>query len=916
MITDPVRVRTLAHDASHYLLIPDAVSTPRSTAEVAAIMREARRDGRTITFRSAGTSLSGQAVTDEILVDTRSHFQRVKVLDDGARVRVQPGVTVGRVNAHLSRHGRRLGPDPASSAACTIGGVVANNSSGMLCGTEQNTYRTLESAVLVLPSGTVLDTSETDAADRLRDREPELFAGLVALRDRIRSNAASVAKLERLFAIKNTMGYGLNAFLDHDDPVPILLHLVVGSEGTLAFVTEATFRTVPTHAYAATALAVFDSLHAANDALPDLVGSGLNAIELLDAASLRVASADPKAPAFMRDLPVADHAALLVEHQCDSAAELPDAVDATRRILGRLRLSATAEFSTEAATRAAYWGVRKGLYAAVAGNRPPGTTALLEDIAVPVPQLASTAAGLESLFDRFGYRDSVIFGHARDGNIHFLINEHFGSAGRLDAYAAFTEAMVDLVLDAGGTLKAEHGTGRIMAPYVRRQYGDELYACMEQVKALCDPHGVLNPDVVLTGDDRLHLRDLKQTPQVEQDVDRCVECGYCEPVCPSRNLTLTPRQRIVARREIEAAQAIGNTALASRMRQAFQYDGVETCAVDGMCGTVCPVGINTGDLVRRLRADAVSAPMAAAGRVAAGTWDAVTGAASMALTVARMMPTTLVTPVTDAARDLVGAEAIPRWTEDLPAGGRRRGRRTDPHADVVFLPSCTATLFGPWNPELRGAPLAFLALCDRAGVRVRVPDTAASLCCGTPWKSKGLRAGWTAMRNRLLPLLWSETDAGRLPVVVDASSCTEGLVEMVRSAPSPYAGLRVEDAIAFVSHRVVGRVRVSERVDSVVLHPTCATTQLGSTPALRAVADAFCDAVHVPTDWGCCAFAGDRGMLHPELTASATRAEAAEVTRIGAIAHASSNRTCEIGMTRATGQEYAHILELFERATR
>ena len=124
-----------AHDASHYLLTPQAVVVPDGAAQVAALLDTARRAGAALTFRSGGTSLSGQAGTAGVLVDTRRHFRDVEVLDDGARVRVQPGVTLRQVNLRLARHGRKLGPDPASESACTVGGVVANNSSGMTCGT-------------------------------------------------------------------------------------------------------------------------------------------------------------------------------------------------------------------------------------------------------------------------------------------------------------------------------------------------------------------------------------------------------------------------------------------------------------------------------------------------------------------------------------------------------------------------------------------------------------------------------------------------------------------------------------------------------------------------------------------------------------------------------------------------------------
>ena len=209
-----------AHDASHFLLTPQVVVTARNAAEVGRLFAVSARHGVPLTLRSGGTSLSGQAVTDGILVDVRKGFRTTQVLDDGARVRTQPGVTVRRLNAELARYGRKIGPDPASESACTIGGVVANNSSGMACGTVENTYRTLDSMVLVLPSGTVVDTGAPDADARLRHDEPEIFTGLLRLRDRVRANPASVAKIRQQFAMKNTMGYGLNALLDFDDAVP------------------------------------------------------------------------------------------------------------------------------------------------------------------------------------------------------------------------------------------------------------------------------------------------------------------------------------------------------------------------------------------------------------------------------------------------------------------------------------------------------------------------------------------------------------------------------------------------------------------------------------------------------------------------------------------------------------------------
>ncbi|HEY5396389.1 MAG TPA: FAD-binding and (Fe-S)-binding domain-containing protein [Trebonia sp.] len=898
-----------AHDASHYRMIPAGVVTVTGTAHLAALMRLSREQGLPVSFRSGGTSLSGQASTEALLLDTRRHFRDIEVLDQGRRVRVQPGATVRQVNARLARHRRRLGPDPASEAACTMGGVIADNSSGMSCGTEFNVYNTIESAVLVLPNGTVLDTGAPDADRQLQEREPGLWAGLAALRDRVRDNPESVETIGRQYAIKNTMGYGLNAFTDYDRPVDILLHLIVGSEGTLAFVAQAVLRTVPVKPHVTTGMLYFGSLRDAAGALPGLVASGPATVELLDAASLRVAQRDPGADETLLALDVRDHAALLVEYREETQEALAARRTEWGEVTGRLPLAQPAALSDDQGRRDALWHIRKGLYAAVAESRPSGTTALLEDVAVPVDRLRPACEGLSALFAAHGYDDSVIFGHAKDGNIHFMLAERFDDPRSRERYAAFTDDMVDLVLGHGGTLKAEHGTGRIMAPYVRRQFGDDLYQVMVDLKRQLDPGMLLNPGVLLHEDPRAPLAHLKVTPTVEDEVDRCVECGYCEPVCPSKDLTITPRQRIVLRRERERARLAGDLGLVRELDRDYGYDGLDTCAADGMCATACPVGINTGELVKRLRAGR-GGPLASAGWTgAARHWGAATRAGALALSTAKALP-----PVaglaTRAARAALGADRVPRYDAGLPAGGTARRPRSAREPVAVYVPSCIGALFGPADASL-GVREAFLALCDRAGVQVTVPDGIDAMCCGTPWTSKGLLRGHRAMAESARPTLLRATDGGRLPVVSDGVSCTEGFLAMARGSE-----LDVVDAVGFAERVLLPRLTVTAKLESVALHPTCSSEHLDVTGPMRRIAEAISDEAVIPDDWGCCAFAGDRGMLHPELTASATRAEAAALAGRSFTAYASVNRTCEIGMTRATGKPYRHLLELLEEATR
>jgi D-lactate dehydrogenase len=901
---------TMANDASHYVLTPQAVVHAGSAEEIVGLMTAAARAGVPLTFRSGGTSLSGQAVTAGVMVDTRRAFLRVQVLDSGRAVRAEPGATIGAVNAALRSFGTKAGPDPASEAACTIGGVIANNSSGMTCGTSANSYRTLQSMRFALPSGTVIDTADHDADAQLARLEPGIHSGLLRLRDRLRADDRARSAIETLFAIKNTMGYGLNSFLDFDTPSEILAHLMVGSEGTLGFIASATLRTIPVLPHAVTGLLVLPDLRSAAHILPALIDSGPAVVELLDTRSLRVAASGSEPFPVLLGPDLGSETALLVEYRAANREDLDELVTEAEARFDWTPPSS--RLTEDPGQRNALWKIRKGLYAAVAASRPKRTTALLEDVAVPVAVLPETCAELETLFAWYGYRDSVIFGHAKDGNIHFMVCERFDDPAGVDRYAAFTEDMVELILDHGGTLKAEHGTGRVMASFVRRQYGDDLYRIMEEIKQLCDPVGILNPDVVLTQDAAAHLRHLKTYAPVESEVDRCVECGFCEPVCPSRYLTLTPRQRIVARRARAAASQAGDDVVVRELDAAYRYAGVQTCAADGMCQTACPVGIDTGDLARRLRAADHGRAAMVIGRATAAHWAGATTAAAALLNVAHAFPAATES-MSRSSRKVLSAEMVPRFTPDLPRGGTRRSATPHrPSPDLVFFPSCTGTLFASAGP--RSTRESFLSLCAKAGIQPMTPDGIPGLCCGMPWTSKGLTSGAEVMTSRLHAMLSSVKADRPLLVVSDASSCTEGLLKATKDL-SPDQ-VKIEDAVEFTAREILPRLHVEPTSEIIAVHRTCSSVRGKTDDALMILANALSPNLFTPPSWGCCAFAGDRGLLHPELHDSATRRQADEIRQSGATIHISCNRTCEIGMTRAVGRPYRHVLEVLDELSR
>jgi D-lactate dehydrogenase len=923
----PVDRVAFAADASVYRLIPQAIVFPRTVGEVQALFRFSHDSGTPLTFRGAGTSLSGQAISDGVLVELARHWRGAEVLDGGLRVRVQPGIIGGQVNALLRSSRAKIGPDPASINACTMGGILANNSSGMCCGVAQNAYHTLESLVFVLPSGTAIDTSRPDAEAEFQAREPALARGLMELKGWIEADAALAAKIRRKYRIKNTTGYSLNAFLDYGTPLAIFRNLLIGSEGTLAFIAEAVLRTVPDFPVKVTGLLLFPDLHRACAAIGPLKGAGAAALELLDRPSLRSVEDQPGVPAGIRGLPEGA-AALLTEFQAAAEAERAGLEEAALAAGGGLALLEPAAFTHRAAEQDALWKVRRGIIPSAGALRARGTSVILEDVAFPVEELADAAVELAGLFRQYDYPDATIFGHAKDGNLHFVLTQAFDTAASVDRYRRFTDAMVRLVVDRHqGSLKAEHGTGRNMAPFVEAEWGPEALAVMRRLKALADPRNLLNPDVILNPDPAAHLAYLKALPPVEEEVDRCIECGWCESKCPSRDLTLSPRQRIVVRREIARLASSGEDPATRRsLEAAFQYMGVDTCAADGLCATACPVSIDTGALIKRLRRQAHSPRAQALALGVARHLDRAEPVVRLGLRCGRALQALLgaraLGALSRAAHRLTG-RALPQWIEGMPLAAKSRLPATEPGpARAVYVPSCISRTMGrlPGEPGDFSLPELVVALAERAGVPVHIPAGVRGTCCGVPFASKGYADAHRHAVNAAIERFWDWSREGTLPVVLDTSPCAHGL-RTCRPYLSPdnqarFDRLTLLDPVAFAHDLLLPGLTVRRKLGPVVLHPVCSVIKMDLAGKLQALAEACAERVIVPREAGCCGFAGDRGFLFPELTAAATRREAAELRGTPCAGHYSSSRTCEVGLARATGQVYRSVLYLLEAATR
>lgn len=493
IITDPLRTLAYGTDASFYRLVPQVVVKARDEHEVSRLLQAAGECQVPVTFRAAGTSLSGQAITDSVLLIAGQNWQEREVLDNGAKIRLQPGVIGRHANNCLAPLGRKIGPDPASINAAMIGGIAANNASGMCCGTSQNSYKTVARMRIVFQDGTILDTGDQASREQFRTKRADIYDGMVALVAEVRENTVLSERIRNKFKIKNTTGYSLNALIDYTDPVDVIAHLMIGSEGTLGFISEITYETVEEHANKASGLILFTSIKDACIATEILKKQPVAAVELMDRAALRSVEMKPGMPDYLKSLPEGA-AALLVETRAGDNDTLQHQVRAIRESLAEIELARPLEFTDRVDEYTRLWNIRKGLFPAVGAVRETGTTVIIEDVAFPIEHLAAATVELQQVMARYHYHNAIIFGHALEGNLHFVFTQDFGTAAEVERYGNFMHEVCTMVVEKyDGSLKAEHGTGRNMAPFVEYEWGHDAYRLMERIKAIFDPGQLLNP---------------------------------------------------------------------------------------------------------------------------------------------------------------------------------------------------------------------------------------------------------------------------------------------------------------------------------------------------------------------------------------------------------------------------------------
>lgn len=921
--TDELYVLAWGTDAGFYRLVPKIIVFPDGEQEVSRLLGIAGKFAVAVTFRAAGTSLSGQSISESVLVVAGKYWEKYRLSgDDGAIITLQPGITGQRVNEILAPYRRVFPPDPASLKSAMVGGIVINNASGMSCGTHANSDKVLVSARIVFADGTILDTGDRESCRAFSRQKPEFIRCIEQLRDAVRGNRPLCERIEYKYSIKNVTGLNLLPFVRHDDPFDIIAHLMVGSEGTLAFLSEVTMRTEADYPFKASAMVYFSDIREACRAVTGMKrlvnkenGWIVKSAELLDSKSL----------ACVNDTTGEGLTAILTETKAHSKEELQDNIRLIEQVLERYETFGPVVFTDIASEYGVYWGIRSGVFPAVGGSRKPGTTSLIEDVAFHINDLPEAVAELQQLLAAYQYDDACIYGHALEGNFHFILNQSFGTDEEVARYEALMNDVAKLVVDKyDGSLKAEHGTGRNMAPFVMYEWGREAYEVMKSVKALFDPQGLLNPGVIFNDDPQCHIQHFKPLPLTNPLIDKCIECGFCEVNCLTCGLTLSSRQRIVIQREISRLQQTGEDPdYLQALQKQYSYAGEQTCAGDGLCSMSCPMHINTGDLTHDIR----GRQWAHDGfgyRVGAFVANHFAGVKWGLRVLLRLADTAHVVLNTKAMNAIAGLAhripGVPLWTPAMPRMLKQPAERdivTEPDSVVmdkrcvVYFPSCINQTMGPArkSPDEMALVNKMISLLHKAGYEVIFPDGMESLCCGTIWESKGMEDIAARKAKELEAALWKASKEGAYPVLCDQSPCLYRMRHTIRKL---YLYEPVEFIVRFLTDRLV-----FEPLDEpVALHITCSMRKMGLDKEIVSLAKRCSHQVIVPDEVGCCGFAGDKGFTHPEVNEYALRKLRPQIEKNHLKAGYSNSRTCEIGLSTHSGIPYTSIVYLVDKCSK
>ena len=913
--TDHLRRYAYGVDASCYSYLPKVVVKAEDEREVRRLIRLCQQCGTPFTFRAAGSSLSGQCSSEDVLIVCNDGFKKMEVIDDGKALKCECGVIGSDANDLLKPYNRKIGPDPATLATALVGGILNNNSSGMCCGTAQNSYKTIRSIRVVLLDGTVLDTSDKKSIEQFLREKPQMVEDILQLRKEILADEELTHLIHHKYKIKNTTGYGLNSLVDFEDIIDIINHLFIGSEGTLGFVSEIVYNTVEDVPYKGCGLMFFKTLNDASLAVVALANMGREkvvAAEMMDYQSLKAVQSLDNVPDFVREVPEGT-SAILFQTESYSKETVDENLAFIKDQLKDIPTAIPSLYSQDPKEYDSWWAIRKGILPIVGGQRRKGTTVITEDVCFQIEDFTKGIEMLTELFHKYDFVDGgVIFGHALSGNVHFNITPDFSDPKDTKNFGDLVKEMSERVSGFGGSLKAEHGTGRMVAPFVEMEWGKKAYEINLRIKAIFDPERILNPDVMITDDPDVYKKNLKAQCVIDDAFTICMECGFCEKHCPSRNLTLTPRQRIALLRETKRLENEGNFTLASELRKGYEYFGVDTCAACSMCKGLCPLSIDTAQIALSMRRIDPPAPELAKKIYDnfSTTLQMCRAGVSLEGIAGSIVTQKAISKITEGLHGVTGVTPyVPKTTPKANRYKLKNRIKPTNFEKVVYFSTCANRAFKPNQgyDDDRSLQQVVESLCNKAHIDIIYPQHIENLCCGLSFENYD-DVHERAVKD-LHDALMKASQNGKYPIVIDHSAC-------FNHAFKHMPDLEINDISEFLCKYVVPHLDIEKCDERVIVHKQCKIKSLGKSQYIEDLARLCTDHVFNIKSFACDGFAGQKGFFTPELNKAATKDLAGEIAEYGATLGVSSSSTCEIGLGENGGIPFVGVAFLLDRCSK
>ena len=913
--TDHLRRYAYGVDASCYSYLPKVVVKAEDEREVRRLIRLCQQCGTPFTFRAAGSSLSGQCSSEDVLIVCNDGFKKMEVIDDGKALKCECGVIGSDANDLLKPYNRKIGPDPATLATALVGGILNNNSSGMCCGTAQNSYKTIRSIRVVLLDGTVLDTSDKKSIEQFLREKPQMVEDILQLREEILADEELTHLIHHKYKIKNTTGYGLNSLVDFEDIIDIINHLFIGSEGTLGFVSEIVYNTVEDVPHKGCGLMFFSTLNDASLAVVALANMGREkvvAAEMMDYQSLKAVQTLENVPDFVREVPEGT-SAILFQTESYSKETVDENLAFIKEQLKDIPTAIPSLYSQDPKEYDSWWAIRKGILPIVGGQRRKGTTVITEDVCFQIEDFTKGIEMLTELFHKYDFVDGgVIFGHALSGNVHFNITPDFSDPKDTKNFGDLVKEMSERVSGFGGSLKAEHGTGRMVAPFVEMEWGRKAYEINRRIKAIFDPERILNPDVMITDDPDVYKKNLKAQCVIDDAFTICMECGFCEKHCPSRNLTLTPRQRIALLRETKRLENEGNFTLASELRKGYEYFGVDTCAACSMCKGLCPLSIDTAQIALSMRRIDPPAPELAKKIYDnfSTTLQMCRAGVSLEGIAGSIITQKAISKITEGLHGVTGVTPyVPKTTPKANRYKLKNRIKPTNFEKVVYFSTCANRAFKPNQgyDDDRSLQQVVESLCNKAHIDIIYPKHIENLCCGLSFENYD-DVHERAVKD-LHDALMKASQNGKYPIVIDHSAC-------FNHAFKHMPDLEINDISEFLCKYVVPHLDIEKCDERVIVHKQCKIKSLNKSQYIEDLARLCTDHVFNIKSFACDGFAGQKGFFTPELNKSATKDLAGEIAEYGATLGVSSSSTCEIGLGESGGIPFVGVAFLLDRCSK